>query len=143
MIEETHFYLMIIQVLTGRFTLQVEASVNYFQEVMVMLHSLKITKEANTKLICLVKDTIEHEENSDDATFIIRSTSGDIDILLILLNAETNSVFIDDGRGNNCKLFCIHATTLTIDEKKAIGLHTFTGTDQNSSSLRKSQIRCW
>ena len=94
-------------------------------------------KEANAKLICLVKDTIELEENSDEATFIIRSTSGDVDILVILLNAETNSVFIDDGRGNNHKLFCIHATTLTPDEKKAIGLHAFTGTDQNSSSFEK------
>ena len=36
---------MIIQVLTGRFTLQEEAPANYFQEVMVMLHSLEITKK--------------------------------------------------------------------------------------------------
>ena len=67
----------------------------------------------------------------------MRSTSGDIDILVILLNAETKSVFIDDGRGNNHKLFCIHATTLTTDENKAIGLHAFTSTDQNSSSFEK------
>ena len=102
-------------------------------------------KETDTKLICLVKHAIEHEENSEDATFIIRLTSGDIDIPVILLNAETNSnVFIDSGRGNNCKLLCIHATTLTTDQKKAIvGLHAFTGTDQNSSFFRKSKMRCW
>ena len=92
-------------------------------------------EEADTKLICLVKHAVEHEENSDDATFIIWSTSGNIDIPVILLNAETNSnVFIDSGRGNNRKLLCIHVTTLTTDRKKAIvGLCAFTGTDQNSS----------
>ena len=95
-------------------------------------------------MICLVKHAIEHEENSEDATFTIRSASGDIDIPVILLNTETNSnVFIDSGRGNNRKLLCIHATTLTTDQKKAIvGLHGFTGTDQNSF-FRKSKMRCW
>ena len=62
-----------------------------------------------------------------------------------MLNAETNSnVFIDSGRGNNRKLLCIHASTLTTDQKKAtIGLYAFTGTDQNSSFFRKSKMRCW
>ena len=93
-------------------------------------------KEADIKLICLVKPAIKHEENQEDTTFIILSTSGDIDIPVILINTESNSnVFIDNGRGNNRKLFCIHATTLTKDQKKAIGLHAFTGTDQNSSLL--------
>ena len=102
-------------------------------------------EETDTKLICLVKHTIENEQNSEDATFIIRSTSGDIDIPVILLNAVTNSnVFIDSGRGNNRKLLCIQATTLTTDQKKAIvGLRAFTGTDQNSSFFRKSKMRCW
>ena len=100
-------------------------------------------------MICLVKHAIENEENSEenseDVTFIIRSTSGDIDIPVILLNSETNSnVFIDSGRRNNRKLLCIQATTLTTDQKKAIvGLHAFTGTDQNSSFFRKSKMRCW
>ena len=59
-------------------------------------------EETDTKLICLVKHAIENEKNSEDATFIKRSTSGDIDMPVILLNAETNSnVFIDSGRGNN------------------------------------------
>ena len=78
-------------------------------------------KEADKKLICLVKCAIELEKDSEDATFIIQSTSGDIDIPVILLNAETNSiVFIGNGRGNNRKLLCIHATTLTTDQKKSI-----------------------
>ena len=73
-------------------------------------------------MICLVKHATEHEENSEDDTFIIRSTSGDIDIPVILLNAEINSnVFIDSGRGKNRKLLCIHAIiTLTIDKKKPL-----------------------
>ena len=97
-------------------------------------------------MICLVKHATEHEENSEDDTFIIRSTSGDIDIPVILLNAEINSnVFIDSGRGKNRKLLCIHAIiTLTIDKKNPIvGLHAFTGTNQNSSFFRKSKMRCW
>ena len=61
-------------------------------------------------MICLVKHATEHEENSEDDTFIIRSTLGDIDIPVILLNAEINSnVFIDSGRGKNRKSLCIHA----------------------------------
>ena len=61
---------------------------------------------------------------------------------VILLNAETNSnVFIDSGRGNNRKLLCIHVTTLTTDQKKAIvGLCAFTGTDQNSFEKVKSDV---
>ena len=96
-------------------------------------------------MICLVKHAIEHEENSEDATFIIRSTSGDTGISVILLNAETNTnVFINNGRGKNGKLLCIHDITLTIDQKKDIvGLHVFTGTDQNFSFFRKSKMRCW
>ena len=96
-------------------------------------------------MICLVKHAIQNEENSDGATFIIRLTSGDIDIPIILLNAETNSnVFIDSGRWNNHKLLCIQAITLTTDQKKVIvGLHAFTGTDQNSSFFRKSKMRSW
>ena len=64
---------------------------------------------------------------------------------MTLINAETNSnVFIENGRGNNWKLLCIHATTLTIDQKKAIvGLHAFTGTDQNFYFFRKSKMKCW
>ena len=96
-------------------------------------------------MICLVKHALENEGNSEDATFIIQSTPGDIDILIILLNAETNSnVFIDSGRGNNRKSLCIQATALTTDQKKAIvRFHAFTGTDQNSSFFRKSKMRCW
>ena len=101
--------------------------------------------EADQKLICLVKHALENEKNSEDATFIIQSTPEDIDILLILLNTETNSnVFIDSGRGNNRKSLCIQATALTTDQKKAIvGFLAFTGTDQNSSFFRKSKMRCW
>ena len=96
-------------------------------------------------MICLIKHAIEHEENSEDATFIIRSTSGDTDISVILLNAETNTnIFINNGRGKNGKLLCIHDIALTIDQKKDIvGLHVFTGTDQNFSFFRKSKMRCW
>ena len=41
-------------------------------------------EETDTKLICLVKYAVKHEENSEDATFIIGSTSGNIDIPVIL-----------------------------------------------------------
>ena len=42
-------------------------------------------EEADIKIICLVKHTTE------DSAFDIRSTSGDIDIPVILINAETNA----------------------------------------------------
>lgn len=90
-------------------------------------------EEADDKLICLVKLAIEHEETRKILTFIMRSTSGDIESPVVLLNAATNSnAFI--GRGNNWKLLYIDAKTLTTVQKKAIvGLHTVTGTEKNSS----------
>ena len=95
-------------------------------------------------MICLVKHAIEHEENLEDATFIIRSTSGDIDIPVNLLNDEMNTnVFIDSGRRNNHKLLCINVATLTTFQMKAIvGLHAFTGNDQNSSFFQ-SKMKGW
>ena len=96
-------------------------------------------------MICLVKHPIEHEENSGDAIFLIRSTLLDIDVTLILLNAERNSnVLIDNGKGNNKKSVCINARTLTRGPKKAIvGLHAFTGTVHNSFFFQKSKMRYW
>ena len=101
-------------------------------------------EEADPKLICLLKHAIKHEENSKDATFIVQSASGDIDISVILLNAETNSnVFIDNSRENNRRVLSINAGTQKTGQKKAIvGLQAFTGTDQNSSFFR-SNTRCW
>ena len=49
----------------------------------------------------------------------MRSTSGDIDAPMILLNAVTNSnVFIANGRGNNHKLLSTNATILAKVQKK-------------------------
>ena len=72
----------------------------------------------------------------------MRSTSGDIESPVVLLNAATNSnAFI--GRGNNWKLLYIDAKTLTTVQKKAIvGLHTSTGTDQNPF-FQKGKMGCW
>ena len=90
-------------------------------------------EDTDRKLICVVKH--EHKEVSEDATFIARSTSWDIDVPVIFLDAETNSsnVFIDNGRGSNRKLLGINATTLTTGQKKVIvWFCAFAGTEQNS-----------
>ena len=78
--------------------------------------------------------------NSEDSTFIMRSTSGDIESLAILLNAATNSnAFI--GRGNNCKLLYIDAKALTTVQKKAIvGKKSFLSKRQNEMLEDRSRL---
>lgn len=95
-------------------------------------------------MVCLVKHAAKHEDNLKDATFIILSTLGGIDIPMTLVNAQTNNnVFIDNGRKNNRKLLCINTKTLSTGQKKAIlKWHAFTCTDKNSL-FRKCKMRCW
>ena len=80
-----------------------------------------------------------------DTEVIVRSSSGDIDIPVIMLgsNLEGNIV-IDSGRSNHRKFLNLNQSTMTDQQKKAlVGVHAFTGCDQNSSFFRKGKKVCW
>ena len=48
------------------------------------------------------------------------------------------------GRGNHRKLLSLRSCSLTELQKRAlVGIHSFTGCDQNSSLLRKGKMKCW
>ena len=84
-------------------------------------------EEADTKLINLVKHAMVNEENQRESVFVVRSSSGDIDIPVIMLSSNLRgNIIIDNGRSNHRKNLFIDECTLTPVQKKAlIGLHSY------------------
>ena len=79
-------------------------------------------EEADTKLIALVSYN----------TVLVRSPSGDIDILVLFFphQFENKRVLIDNGTGNNRKIIDMNSTTLTQLQRQALaGMHAFSGND--------------
>ena len=76
-----------------------------------------------------------------------RSSSGDIDIPVIMLAADfpdDATIVLDSGREKYRKFIRISDCELPDLKKKALlGLHAFTGCDQVSSFLRKGKFTCW
>ena len=66
----------------------------------------------------------------------MRSSSGDIDIPIILLAMESNDVNIDNGTGKIRKMLDLIACKLSKKQRKAmLGLHSFSLSDYVSSFL--------
>ena len=99
-------------------------------------------EEADTKIAYLV----DHAITNGASEVCIRSTSGDIDIPVILVGAfglNTEYIFVDNGTGKNRKRVRIDSSTLSLKQQKAlVGFHAFTGNDYVSSFMRKSK-RVW
>ena len=104
-------------------------------------------EEADTKVVYLLKHAIEKEEDLDTAVFVVRSSSGDVDIPVILLanDLQTNAtIILDNGRDKFRKVVHLSNCRFSDSQKKALlGFHAFTGCDQISSFLRKGKISCW
>ena len=102
-------------------------------------------EEADTKIAYLIKHAAQN--NNVPTVCVVRSSSGDIDIPIILLGMdEMNDVhiFIDSGSGKNRKLLDLGLCGLTIQQKRALlGMHAFTGNDYVSSFLRRGKQMCW
>ena len=95
-------------------------------------------EEADTKLIALV---LAADVTPGDAV-MVRSPSGDIDILLLFLAHDFAGVqvLIDNGSGKDRKVIDITSSTLPDEQKKAlIGMHTFSGNDYVSSFFQKGK----
>ena len=98
-------------------------------------------EEADSKIAFMIK----HAEAREDTVCMVRSSSGDIDIPVILVAGEFNSrILIDNGTGKSRKILDVSACRLSEKQKKALlGLHSFTGNDYVSSILRKGKQLCW
>ena len=102
-------------------------------------------EEADTKVTFLAVYAGSINRKRDDDLITVRSYSGDIDIPVIMIgNLVTGNIFLDNGTSKDRKIFSVSKSNLTNVQKKAVlGLHAFSGNDQNSSFLRKGKVKCW
>eukprot|EP00112_Aurelia_sp_Birch-Aquarium-sp1_P017476 Seg4056.1 transcript_id=Seg4056.1/GoldUCD/mRNA.D3Y31 product="hypothetical protein" protein_id=Seg4056.1/GoldUCD/D3Y31 len=85
-------------------------------------------EEADTKLVALVCAASISQGDS----VMIRSPSGDIDILTLFVthNFGNKKVYLDNGTGKNRKIIEATSLQLSEEERKAlVGLHSFSGND--------------
>ena len=77
-------------------------------------------EEVDTKIDYLVQHALR--ENGDNTLCVVRSSSGDIDITVILVAADLadRSIFIDNGTGRNRKILKLSACELSQEQKKAL-----------------------
>lgn len=110
-------------------------------EVSVIEYLASDHEEADTKLVALA-----HAANVPPGdTIMIRSHSGDIDILaLFVAHGFAVKVLIDNGTGKARKIIDVTSSTLDLEKRKAlIGLHAFSGNDYVSSFFRKGKKAFW
>ena len=102
-------------------------------------------EEADTKTCYVLHHAVQSNDN-EETVCVVRSSSGDIDIPVILLANEMPNllVYVDNGAGKNRKVIDLSSCSLSKDQKKALlGMHAFTGNDYVSSFLRKGKQVCW
>ena len=101
-------------------------------------------EEADTKLVL---HSLHALNESPRKKVIIRSPSGDTDVLIILLSkmiGHQDKIYLDYGTGLNRKGLCLSNVVMSESKLKAlIGFHTFTGNDYISSFFRKGKPACW
>jgi len=98
-------------------------------------------EEADTKLVALVNSC-----NLAGNTVLVRSPSGDIDILVLFLlhQFENKRVLIDNGTGKSRKIIDMSSTNLTDVQRQALaGMHAFSGNDYVSAFFRKGKRHIW
>ena len=100
-------------------------------------------EEADTKVVLHSKHAFER---SPEKVVIVRSPSGDIDIVVIMIGIfidQPDHFFIDSGRGKYRKGFRLNEINLNDEIKMSlIGFHAFTGNDYVSSFYRKGKAAC-
>ena len=89
----------------------------------------------------------QHALQSTSADIVVRSPSGDTDIVVLmvsLIRDQMQKVFIDNGSGKNRTVIKIADIDISQQKKMAIiGFHAFTRCDYNSSFFRKGKEKCW
>ena len=98
-------------------------------------------EEADTKIAYLTQHALDNIEELDHVC--VRSSSGDIDITIILVGVFGNcatKIFIDNGTGKNRKNIRIDCSKLTNKQLAAlVAFHAMSGNDFVSSFMRKSK----
>ena len=84
--------------------------------LLINLYLLQTTKRLIRKLVAL---SVAHNL-PDEQCAMIRSPSGDIDILVLFLLHSRNNIFIDSGCGQARKIIDMASSTLTTELKQAI-----------------------
>lgn len=101
-------------------------------------------EEADTKVIT---HAIQFLQQNTDHQAIIRSPSGDTDIIVLavaLLFEFNKRVSIDNGTGKERKVIWLGNIDLSQERSSSlIGLHAFTGNDYASSFFKKGKDKCW
>ena len=91
----------------------------------------------------LLKQSIKSEQDPDTAAFVVRSSSGDIDVLVNLLSndlPEWSKIILDNGRGKDRREILLNECIFPELQKNVLfGMHTFLGCDQISNFLRKGK----
>ena len=114
------------------------------REEVAHVHELETNhEEADTKICYL----LHHAQRQNNGA-VMRSSSGDIDFPIILLENEIDNlrvfIFINNGTGKARKLFDLTLCDLSQAQKQALlGLHAFSGNDYISSFCRKGKKACW
>ena len=97
-------------------------------------------EEADTKIAYLTQHALM---NNDVNEVCVRSSSGDIDILVIMIGifgCSNNYIVVDNGTGKSRRKIRIDSSTLSERHQKAlVGFHAFTGNDYVSSFMRKTK----
>ncbi len=116
-------------------------------------HSSKIQElrtvheEADSKVVYLVKHASTNADTNQHKICVVRSSSRDTDIPIILLSCftiENTHVFIDNGTGKSRRLLDMEACNLSRQEKKAlVGFHAFTGNDCIACFFSERETNCW
>ena len=102
-------------------------------------------EEADTKIAYLIQHII-NTNIGEVPTCVVRSSSGDTDIPIILLGAfqQNINIYIDNGTGKDRKFFHLNSCDLDSQSLQAlVGYHAFSGNDYVSSFLRKSKVTGW
>ena len=96
-------------------------------------------EEADTKVIALVKSANVDNEDS----VMVRSSSGDIDILALFLSHDFGNtvIYVDNGTGKERKILEVTSTKLSTEQRRALlGLHAFSGNGYASAFFRKGKV---
>ena len=101
-------------------------------------------EEADTKLVL---HSLHVLNESPREQVIVRSASGDADVLVILLSkmiGHQDKIYLDYGTGLTRKGLWLSNVVKSESKLKAvIGFHAFTGNDYISSFFRKGKPTCW
>ena len=106
----------------------------------IILNSNQIEADTKIALHC------NHALQNVSGLVVVRSPSGDVDIMIILLQLTSSleRVFLDYGTGKNRVSIKLSDVILPdIDKSCLIGFHAFTGNDFISSVFRRGKLQCW